>query len=163
MVTPGVDPSEMLYRQVGQGGNPIYYDPDRRPPLHSGLFIPAKKDTDGLSLIRSRFRSKVWSAYRVEKLKRKYATLPVISGRGFSCAFPEVLTTFDYRMVQNDAVRSSVRFSVPLCLPCFVGFGIALDALLKTPCGFNSRFFRAVVARRREAAFRCDDRYRPRR
>ena len=67
MTTPDVQPAETLYRQVGPGGNPIYYDPDHEPPLHDSLFIPNNADTDGLSLTRSRFRAQVWAAFRVEQ------------------------------------------------------------------------------------------------
>lgn len=67
MPTPIVDHAEVLYRQLGPGGNPIYFDPDRTPVVHQSLFLPALRDTDGLSLIRSRFRSDIWAAYRKEQ------------------------------------------------------------------------------------------------
>lgn len=58
---------EVLYRQVGTGGSPIFFDPDRSPPLFPAVFLPSRADVDGLSLIHSRFRSTVWSAFRVEQ------------------------------------------------------------------------------------------------
>lgn len=67
MPTPHVDPNETLYRQIGPGGNPIYFDPAQEPPVHSSAFLPSRSDKDGLSLIRSRLRTEVWSAYRAEK------------------------------------------------------------------------------------------------
>lgn len=67
MNTPKVNEDEMLYRQIGPGGDPIYFNPDRNPPIHQSRFIPTSADTDGLSLIRSRFRTEVWSAYRLEQ------------------------------------------------------------------------------------------------
>ena len=65
--TPPVESDETLYRQIGPSGQPIYFDPKRHPPVHRSLFMPSRADTDGLSLIRSRFRTRVWAAYRVEK------------------------------------------------------------------------------------------------
>lgn len=67
MSTPNVDENETLYRQVGPGGNPIYFDPERTPVVHQSRFLPTSQDADGLSLIRSRFRTEVWSAYRKEQ------------------------------------------------------------------------------------------------
>lgn len=67
MPTPHVDANEILYRQIGPGGNPIYFDPTRTPAIHQSRFLPTSRDADGLSLIRSRFRTEIWSAYRVEQ------------------------------------------------------------------------------------------------
>lgn len=67
MPTPNVDANETLYRQIGPGGNPIYVDPARTPVVHQSRFLPTTSDTDGLSFVRSRFRTEIWSAYRVEK------------------------------------------------------------------------------------------------
>ena len=67
MPTPSIESNEVLYRQIGPGGNPIYFDPTRNPPVHHSRFLPTSNDTDGLSLIRSRFRSEIWSAYRLEQ------------------------------------------------------------------------------------------------
>lgn len=67
MPTPYIDNTEVLYRQVGPAGNPIYYDPQRTPVVHQALFLPSNQDTDGLSLIRGRFRTDVWAAYRNEQ------------------------------------------------------------------------------------------------
>lgn len=62
--TPDVDANELVFRQVGPGGNPLWFDPDRPIPLYHALLLPSSDDTDGLSLIRERFRSKVWAAFR---------------------------------------------------------------------------------------------------
>jgi hypothetical protein len=67
MPTPSVEANEKLLRQVGPGGTPIFVDPKRKPPIHFSRFIPTSDDADGLSLIRSRFRSEVWAAVRRER------------------------------------------------------------------------------------------------
>ena len=67
MPTPDVDSQEVLYRQISPNGTPIYFDPNRAPPIHQSVFLPSHQDTDGLSLIRSRFRTEIWAAYRTEK------------------------------------------------------------------------------------------------
>ena len=67
MPTPNVDVNELLYRQIGPGGDPIYFDPERNPPVHQSRFLPTSKDADGLSLVRGRFRTEIWSAYRMEQ------------------------------------------------------------------------------------------------
>ena len=54
MTTPVVGASEVLYRQIGDGGNPIFFDPNRESPVNSAIFLPARPDTDGLSLILRR-------------------------------------------------------------------------------------------------------------
>jgi hypothetical protein len=73
IATPPVELSEPLHRQVGPGGNPIYFDADRAPPiLHYSLFLPGRDDADGLSLIRARHRTPIWSAFRPETLDVRY-------------------------------------------------------------------------------------------
>ena len=72
MSTPPIEPDEVMYRQVGSGGNPIYYDPNRPVPLFQAVFLPGRKDSDGLSLLRSQFRSRVWSAHRTESPDKQY-------------------------------------------------------------------------------------------
>lgn len=67
MPTPQVSANEILYRQIGPNGNPIYFDPNRTPLVHQSLFLPSKSDADGLSMIRGRFRTEAWSAYRMER------------------------------------------------------------------------------------------------
>lgn len=67
MPTPSIENSELLYRQMGPAGDPVYFDPARTPPVHHALFLPARSDSDGLSLIRSRLRTEIWSAFRVEQ------------------------------------------------------------------------------------------------
>ena len=34
MSTPPVNAAEVIFRQIGPGGTPIYFDPNRSPPLH---------------------------------------------------------------------------------------------------------------------------------
>lgn len=66
MPVPADDDNAILYRQVGKGGDPIYFDPTRSPVVHQSLFLPSKNDSDGLSLIQSKYRSKIWAAHRPE-------------------------------------------------------------------------------------------------
>jgi hypothetical protein len=73
MATHPVELSEPLRRQVGLGGNPIYFDATRAPPiLHYSLFLPGRDDADGLSLIRARHRTPIWSAFRPETPDVRY-------------------------------------------------------------------------------------------
>lgn len=72
MPTPPVALLEVLYRQLGPGGDPLFYDPTRQPPIHSALFLPGKKDTDGLSLIRASYRTEIWSGTRIENPDIRY-------------------------------------------------------------------------------------------
>lgn len=67
MPTSPVEANEGFYRQIGPGGDPIYFDPARNPPVHQSRFLPTSSDTDGLSLVWRRFRTEVWSAYRIEQ------------------------------------------------------------------------------------------------
>lgn len=78
MPTPDVESDEVLYRQISPGGTPIYFDPNRTPRVHSAALIPSHQDADGLSLIRSRYRSVIWAAYRAEKPTVRFllASLP---------------------------------------------------------------------------------------
>lgn len=55
-----------VYRQLITGGQPLWYDTTKTPPVSSAAFIPSSQDTDGLSLIDCSSRSKVWAAHRVE-------------------------------------------------------------------------------------------------
>lgn len=81
MTTPDVDGAEILYRQVGPGGTPIYYDPNRAPCLWTTLFLPTRGDTDGLSLIRSMFRSAVWCAVRTARPDVRYCLAPLVANK----------------------------------------------------------------------------------
>lgn len=73
MATPPVEPNEELYRQVAPGvGTPVYFDPERNPPLYSQVFAPSSSDIDGLSLVRARLRSEEWAAYRPERDDVRY-------------------------------------------------------------------------------------------
>lgn len=67
MSTPSIGPEDVMYRQIGRGGNPIYYDAARNPPVHQSLFLPTGSDIDGLSLIQGKLRSQIWAAYRLEQ------------------------------------------------------------------------------------------------
>jgi hypothetical protein len=90
--TPCVEDTEILYRQVSPNANPIYFDPHRAPPIHRNLFLPAPNDNDGLSLIRSRFRTEIWSAYRPQQPDTRYrlacvkqsVLVEVACGKGFA-------------------------------------------------------------------------------
>jgi hypothetical protein len=66
IATPPVDNDETLVRQIKPGTNPLFFDESRHPlpVLHWSLFRPAPGDQDGLSLIRLRFRSEAWAAFR---------------------------------------------------------------------------------------------------
>ena len=71
---PGV-----VYRQVISGGEPIWFNPSREPPVSHAAFLPSREDADGLSLIDSSTRSEVWAAHRMEspKTQRHVAVLDV--------------------------------------------------------------------------------------
>jgi len=66
------DASQTLYRQIKNGGNPIYYEPNRTPILHSAAFLPSSQDKDGLSVIQGGFRTKIWAAYRPEQPEERF-------------------------------------------------------------------------------------------
>lgn len=72
MGTPPVEPGEVVCRQAGPGGTPIYFDPNRSPPLHHTLFLPGPHDTDGLSVVRAQYRTDRWAACRVERPDVRY-------------------------------------------------------------------------------------------
>jgi len=80
MPTPNVDSQEVLYRQISPGGTPIYFDPGRAPLVHQAVFFPSHQDTDGLSLIRSRFRTEIWAAYRAEKPASRFRLAKLQAG-----------------------------------------------------------------------------------
>lgn len=81
MPTPNVDTDEILYRQIGPGGNPIYFDPARTPVVHQVSFLPTPSDQDGLSLIRSKFRTEVWSSHRLEKPAVRFRLATLLANR----------------------------------------------------------------------------------
>lgn len=68
-----------VYRQLIDGGDPLWYSPSRVPRVSHTAFMPTKEDTDGLSLIDSGTRSEVWAAHRIESpfVKRRVAVLAV--------------------------------------------------------------------------------------
>jgi len=69
-----------VYRQLTKGGDPIWVSPSRNPPVDSAAFLPAKKDSDGLSLIDFNTRSEVWAAHRVESPEeQRYVVLIDVS------------------------------------------------------------------------------------
>jgi hypothetical protein len=74
--TPPVEAEENLLRQLSPDTNPLWFDPDRCPSVHHAAFIPSKRDHDGLSLIRARFRSRLWAAYRLNKPETRYRLAP---------------------------------------------------------------------------------------
>ena len=55
---PRLAEGEVLYRQVSPGGNPVFFQADRDPPLNYTLFLPSRADLDGLSLIRQSIGSR---------------------------------------------------------------------------------------------------------
>ncbi len=61
-----VNSPSKVYRQLILGGNPLWYDSSKAPPISSAAFLPSPEDTDGLSLIDTSSRSAVWAALRVE-------------------------------------------------------------------------------------------------
>lgn len=81
MPTPPADDDELLYRQIGPRGNPIYFDPNKPCPVHQSVFLPSRKDTDGLSLLRRRFRTEIWSAYRLEQPSVRFRLARLQCGR----------------------------------------------------------------------------------
>lgn len=64
---PRLAEGEVVYRQVSPGGNPVFFQADRDPPLNYTLFLPSRADLDGLSLIRQAHRAPVWAAFRPEQ------------------------------------------------------------------------------------------------
>jgi len=94
MARPTVEPEETLDRQIGPGGDPIWFDPDRQPPVYHAAFLPSAQDHDGLSLIRSRFRTEIWAAYRPEQPEQRFrlARLPVrqLVERARQAGFPDL-------------------------------------------------------------------------
>lgn len=82
MATPTVRPAaETLYRQLSPAGDPIWFDPERQPPIYHAAFLPSSQDSDGLSLIRSRFRSEVWAAYRPEQPPTRFRLAHLFGGQ----------------------------------------------------------------------------------
>ena len=77
MSTPDVESCETLYRQIPPGGDPLFIDPSAYPCVHPSRFHPTKMDTDGLSLIRARFRSREWAAQREQQPEKQFKIVPV--------------------------------------------------------------------------------------
>ena len=101
MPTPNVGPHEILYRQVGPKGNPIYYDPLRNPPIHPSVFLPSKEDTDGLSLIRKLFRSQKWAAYRKECPEVRFRIASLEEVRVIELAFAIGFIAFNFKPTED--------------------------------------------------------------
>jgi hypothetical protein len=72
MTTSDVESTEMLVRQISRGGVPLYIQEDRTPLVHQAAFLPSREDTDGLSMIRDRFRARIWSAFRPQRVEVRY-------------------------------------------------------------------------------------------
>lgn len=72
METPPVESSEILFRRIGTTGNPLPFDPKREPPLYQSCFLPQAGDSDGLSLIRARFRTAIWAAFSKDQPTKRY-------------------------------------------------------------------------------------------
>jgi hypothetical protein len=87
--TPPVNATEVLVRQVKEGGgNPLFFDTTRapQPVLDRSLFIPQANDTDGLSLIRLRYRTEVWAAFRKETPDQRYRLARLLPSTLMQCA-----------------------------------------------------------------------------
>lgn len=102
MATPPIDGAEILYRQVGYGGTPIYFDPDRNPCLWTNLFLPTNGDTDGLSLIRASFRCAQWSALRLTKPDIRYRLAQLIAAETATKAIAAGMQTMTFVSSPDD-------------------------------------------------------------
>lgn len=61
-----------LYRQILNGGKPLYMDSSKTPCVLHTVFLPTNQDTDGLSMIDADLRTKIWSAHRPERPDKTY-------------------------------------------------------------------------------------------
>ena len=100
--TPPVSGNETLLRQIGPGGNPLYFDPDREPVVHAALFIPTSQDHDGLSLIRALFRSRPWAAYRTTKPDTRHRLAPLAEADLKHLAIEAGLPRLDFKPTPDD-------------------------------------------------------------
>lgn len=89
MQTPPVDSGEFIYRQVGEGGNPIYYDPNRSPPLYFALFLPGPNDLTACRLFALAFAPQ--SGRRFAEKRPPFATALHASWRGTSSELPATM------------------------------------------------------------------------
>lgn len=64
--------TEELYRQIPPNGDPPFYQSEASPKVHPATFLPGRSDVDGLSMLRTAFRSLQWSAYRVEQPDKRF-------------------------------------------------------------------------------------------
>lgn len=88
MDTPSVDPAETLVRQIKEGsGQPLFFDDSRypQPVVHRSLFRPTLNDQDGLSLIRLRFRSEAWAAFRPTTPDQRYRLARLFPAKLIEC------------------------------------------------------------------------------
>lgn len=100
--TPPVEADETLYRQIGPGGNPIWFDPDRMPPVFHVAFIPSNDDHDGLSLIRARFRSRPWAAHRLKNPNTQYRLAQLVAQHLSNLAVEAGLTPLEFRPTEDE-------------------------------------------------------------
>jgi len=87
--TPPVEATEMVVRQIkDKGGQPLFFDATRATPpiVHRSLLLPSPKDLDGLSLIRLRYRSEAWAAYRSETPDQRYRLARLLPSALIDCA-----------------------------------------------------------------------------
>ena len=87
--TPTVDPDEILVRQIKVGGGrPLFFDETRAAPpfVDRSLFLPSPNDVDGLSLIRLRYRSDVWAAFRSNTPDQRYRLARLLPSALIECA-----------------------------------------------------------------------------
>jgi hypothetical protein len=106
--TPPVDATEVLVRQVKEGGgNPLFFDTSRapKPVLHRSLFMPQANDTDGLSLIRLRYRSEVWAAFRKETPDQRYRLARLLPSELMRCARIAGLETLNFTPTPDELDR----------------------------------------------------------
>lgn len=86
-----------LYRQVEPDiGNPVFYE-SATEKLNYAIFLPAKNDSDGLSLIATAHRSKHWSGYRREKPHSRFALICLSSSHVTEVAMQIGFPDFDIK------------------------------------------------------------------
>jgi hypothetical protein len=54
---------EVLYRRLSPNSNPARFDSNQQPRVHQADFLPGPMDTDGLSVIRAKFREAHMAAF----------------------------------------------------------------------------------------------------
>ncbi len=71
-ITPDIQDTEFLLRQLSTLGEPPIFDAGRSPPIHMSAFLPSSADVDGLSLLRKQYRALIWAAYRPQKPSQRF-------------------------------------------------------------------------------------------